>query len=331
MSLVVDGAEWQFGGWRSEAVEETLDRFLDLLSDARERGEKIWIGDDFQTKAVCDDLDIWSIWGPESPLRLNPELLHELVGWLNSAQCYVDERAWPDGMDVLTIAIDDAPASVNADVAWAHHNVRSGRAVACIGLVRRGSHMTTSSLGQAALYWIIAERDAVAFWRSAFDVEGDTDVNLERFAPHAYPRLYFYEGVWRGLSRMVGGYAAISHQLKRTLAALNDYGAWAFTFPPPALAPNEPAGPDPTARPSNQIVERRFVGLNVTLAPENPDVWRNRGSREAREIVVRGRVLYCEWHAKLQPHQNRIYLHPPVIESGEKVVIGILHEHLPLP
>lgn len=67
------------------------------------------------------------------------------------------------------------------------------------------------------------------------------------------------------------------------------------------------------------------------MAPENPDVYLDNRCRRAREIAIGERTLYCEWHGKLELHQNRVHIHPPVIESNGKVIIAFFHEHLPLP
>ena len=67
------------------------------------------------------------------------------------------------------------------------------------------------------------------------------------------------------------------------------------------------------------------------MAPENPDVYLDRRCREARQITIAGRTLFCEWHGKLEPHRNRVHVHPPVRESKDKLIIGIFDEHLPLP
>ena len=51
----------------------------------------------------------------------------------------------------------------------------------------------------------------------------------------------------------------------------------------------------------------------------------------AREAEIGGRIVYCEWHIRLEPNRNRIHIHRPVKESCEKVVVGVIAKHLPLP
>jgi hypothetical protein len=48
-------------------------------------------------------------------------------------------------------------------------------------------------------------------------------------------------------------------------------------------------------------------------------------------LASEGRTLYCEWHYKFEPHINRAHVHPPIPESGGKMIIAIFRDHLPLP
>jgi len=250
---------------------------------------------------------------------------------LGTASYYVDEDAWPDGLDQATISIDGEPAAENNDVAWAHHWVRQGSPVACLSLVRDGALETTSALGSTPVFFVTNEIGRRAFWRDAIVVMGDDLGTLQNLASKAFPSLFFADDVLSALRTLPGGYVAIRERVKAALVVLNEHGRWVFQAPPPVLRPDEAPGPDPSARPSNQIVERRFLGFGLDVAPENPNVRLSRVPREAREILVGGRTLYCEWHIKLEPHRNRIHIHEPTPESGDRVVVAIIHEHLPLP
>ena len=331
MAFVVDGAEWDFNGWTTEEVVGAIEALIARVWTARDRDEVVWIGDDLQTRPVLSDRDLWSLLSPDAPIMLPSELGQELAAWLGSAPRYLDEEPWPDWVLETLIQVNVLPAQLNSDQAWAHHHVRMGRSVACLGIKRSGPHTTVSRLGSATVHWVANEATNRAFWRAAINDEGSSAETLERLAPHAFPALYFHTGVWQELRNFAGGYLAARAELQRYLAALDDHGAWAFTFPPPALALGEAAGPDGDALPTNQVIERRFRGLNLNMAPENPDVRADSKCRRAREITVGDKILYCEWHGKLEPHRNRIHVHPPVPESNEKIVIAKFHEHLPLP
>lgn len=331
MSFVIDGSEWVFDGWAKDDLIHTIERLIDRVWTAQRRNEVIWIGDDLQTRHVLGDHDLWSLLAPDAPITLPPELGQELAAWLGSAPRYLDEEPWPEWILEVQVSVDNSPQMENCDLAWAHHNVRTGRHVACIGLKRSGAYETTSALGSAVVHWISDDATHITFWRSAISSGFASVQALESYAEHAYPDLYFAPGALGRADTFGGGLQASRSELLRYLAVLNDYGIWAFTFPPPALTPEEPTGPEPTARPTNQIIERRFRGLNLNMAPENPNVKLNNACREAREITLAGKTFYCEWHGKLEAHRNRIHVHPPVPQSNGRVIIAILHEHLPLP
>lgn len=331
MAFVVDGAEWCFDGWSEGKIIEAIGKLLERIWIARDRQESVWIGDDLQTKRVLGDFDLWSLCSPDSPITLPVEIVQELTAWLGPAPRYLDDE-WPDGMvETTLVEIVPGAAAENADVAWAHHHVIAGRPMACLGLTRSGLHETISSAGSAYVHWVLDETTHRAFWRSAIDIMGDNEGTLERIAPHAFPDLHFHNGVWRGLRRLAGGYLAVRSQIRRYLTVLDDHGRWAFTFPPPALSPGEAVEAEADARPTNQVIERRFRGLNLDMAPENPNVYADNQCRAAREIAIRDRLLYCEWHCKLEPHQNRLHIHAPIDETNGRVVIAIFDKHLPLP
>jgi hypothetical protein len=330
MAFVVDGSEWKFDGWTELSINEVLEKFLEVVWSALDRSEKVWIGEELQYCSVLGDLNLWDLRSPDSPVTLSQELWEELSAWLGRDCCYLTED-WPEGMLDTLIQIGDGAPLENVDVAWAHHNVRAGHAVGCLGLRRIGVYDTISSEGRANIRWVTDEVGHRAFWRDAIDVEGDNERTLRRLAQHAFPDLYFHSESWAGLGRLSGGYLAQRAQVRRHLAVLDDYGYWAFTCPPPALAPHEPIGLDSSQQPSNQIIERRFHGLNLNMSPENPNVFRNTGCREAREVGLGGQTLYCEWHAKFELHQNRLHVYKPTPVSNNKVVIAIFDSHLPLP
>ncbi|BBN89444.1 hypothetical protein [Azospira sp. I09] len=331
MAFVIDSAEWDFNGWTSSDVQHVIEGLLDQLAHIAENREEVWVGDDLQTRAVYKGMDLWRLRDVESEIQLDDEVWQELAAHLGRIPRYLDdEDRWPDGIDDFCIAIGSEAARDNIDVAWAHHHIRARKAVACLGLKRRGPLQTTTKSGTADVHWIRDEASEVDFWQSAIVVEGDTKDVLERLCHRAYPNLHFAHNVLHNADQFNGGYYSNLPQLKHYLKTLNEHGIWVFTAPPPAENRNDPAG-TATIDPTAQLIQRRFELLGLVIAPENPDVFRNGVCRRAREIVIGGRSLYCEWHCKLQAHQNRVHIHSPVIESEGKLVIAIIARHLPLP
>jgi hypothetical protein len=50
-----------------------------------------------------------------------------------------------------------------------------------------------------------------------------------------------------------------------------------------------------------------------------------------RDIEFGGEIHRCEWHAKLEPQRNRIHFALPCAGLGDRVLIGMFVEHLPMP
>lgn len=334
MSFVVDGSEWRFDGWTGDQIEASLGALVKRLTCARERRERVWVGDELQCSHVLGDLDVWQLWSADSPVQLSRLLLQQLSAELGSLPRYLetDAHEWPPGLQEADLKIDSDPVAPNQDVAWAHHCVRAGRAVACLGLRRRGPIRTISAIGEGTVHWVTSEAEHREFFRAAVDVERDVDATVARFAPHAFPDLWFSAGVWTQLRDFKGGYPAIRLELRHYLAVLDDWGGWALTDPSTELSPTPDASShEGAARPTNKVIADRFMGLGLDMAPEKGNVYKDKACRERREVTIGGRVLYCEWHGKLEPHQNRVHVHAPVSESAGKVVIAVFHMHLPLP
>jgi hypothetical protein len=292
-----------------DEVEELIDRALAFVDVSRMRGEEVFIGDDFQIRPMYGTLALWDLFAEDAPIQLSGEIRQELSAWLNRATLYIDCDDWPVGADDIRISIADE---------------------ACVTLGATAQLLTKTAAGPVTLHFVGDEAGRKQFWRAAILLEGDNKESLIRNAPHAYPDLCFIDGVLENADELSGGYSASRHLVQSALAVLDDWGHWVFTFPPPAITPHEGAS-DTGASPNNQLIEKRFLGLGLTAAPEKPNVRGHRVSREARETVLGKRVLYCEWHVKLELHKNRVHVHAPVPESRNKVVVGMIDEHLPLP
>lgn len=327
MSFVVDGSDWNFYGVGPADIAAHIDAVLAFVQVCNDRGEEVWIGEDFQSRPMLGTDGLWQLAADQG---LSGEMKQELAAWLGRTSFYLDIDEWPDGFDEVLIEIDVAAPADNADVAWVHHHVRAGRAFACLSLRRRGLLPTRTKFGDADLHFVGDEQERVAFWRDAIKIEGDNVASLVRFAPSAYPNIYFMPGVVANVDRFEGGYLALRTQVQKAFEALDRHGVWIFTEAPPALNPEEPRRGTQTS-PTNQIIEKRFLNVGLNAAPENPNVRLKKMTRVAREAKIGKATLYCEWHIKVQPHRNRIHVHGPVEASDCRVIVGMIDDHLPLP
>ena len=331
MSFVVDGSEWRFNGMSAADAETLIDRALAFVETSSERGETVAVGDDFQVRPMRGAETLWDLFSPGSVDALDRELSQELAAWLAKAPRYADASNWPAGFGSGSVSIGGAAPIANDDVEWALCSMVAALPVAILTLNEPRVMSTATAAGTAQLHFVADDVSRRAFWRTALVVAGDRLDELVHFGSRAYPNLHFVPRVLNDAGTLGGGYLGARVRLKSALEILDDWGHWALTWPPPALTPNEGPPPDLAAKPTNFIIERRFAGLGLEAAPENPNVFANGKSRQAREVVVADRTLYCEWHVKLELHRNRIYFHAPVEEAGGKVVIGVIDHHLPLP
>lgn len=330
MTFIVDGQDWQFDGLSDDQVRAEIDKVLEFVAISNARDQRVLIGDDFQTREMMAGLGLWELLGPNAQIEISGEVWQELAAWLGPNPLYTILDDWPDQLDD-TVIIGNEPPVENADIAWAHHHNRACRATACFSLTRHGSITTETAHGTSDVHFVRNERQCADFWRDAIVLEGDTSDTLFRIYEKAYPNLYFHNAVIFAVNQLDGGYDASRHLVRSALATLDDHAGWIFNRPPPTLGVNDAFDATAEQQPTNQIVIDRFRGVGLVVAPENPDVFQNRPCREAREINIDGRQLYCHWHVKIEPHRNRIHIHPPVPESSGRVVIAIIHEHLPLP
>ncbi|GBQ42664.1 hypothetical protein [Komagataeibacter europaeus] len=331
MTFIVDGNDWVFDEASITQIHEQIEALLEFVAIGLERHEETFIGDDFQTQPIVAGYTLWQLFEDGSPVSLSFEIRQELAAWLGKSPIYIDLPDWPNNADEIEISIDSGPPTDNVDVAWAHHLLRSKRPAACYSLTRRGPLPTQTASGCIAVYFVNTDADRLDFWRNTIRTEGDSLEELIKFAPHAYPCLYFSYGVLQEANNLDGGYSALRWKIQDTFSALNDHGVWIFTCPPPTVSPTEPTIENATGTPQKQLIRERFQNLTLEGEPENPNVRDNRVCREARELHLGSRILYCEWHIKLEKHRNRIHIHAPVPESNSQVVIAIISPHLPLP
>ena len=319
MSFVVDGSEWRFEGMSAADAEMLIDRALEFVSTSSERGETVAVGDDFQVRLMRGGETLWDLFSPGSFDPLDRELSQELAAWLaqGAALRRRAQLGQPASEAVRSRSVAAAPIA-NDDVEWAHCSMLAALPVAVLTLNEPRVVSTTTDAGTADLHFVADDVSRRAFWRTALVVAGDGLHDLVQFGSRAYPNLHFVPGVLADADSLGGGYLGARARLKSALEILDEWGSWALTWPPPALTPNEGPPPDPAAGPTNFIIEHRFGGLGLEAAPENPNVFADGKSRRAREVVVAGRTLYCEWHVKLELHRNRIHFHPPGCGSRRK-------------
>ena len=73
------------------------------------------------------------------------------------------------------------------------------------------------------------------------------------------------------------------------------------------------------------MIRARMKALaGVDCSMESPSTHGNLAAMREREVDFGGHTLLCEWHAKLERHQNRVHFK---VQNG-RVFVGMFVDHL---
>ena len=329
MFFVLEEASWEWDGSDREGYIERIEQLLDRLDVATERDEGFAASRELLEQNIAGAPLADVLWGGDGPLALPREVQERLTPHLSRMEYWDDDEPYRE----IEATIEDE-AVVSPSAVHAHGQVCEGKAIACLPLPGRWSGPRTVVVDdRAAVVCFVTDEVAHReFFRDMLAREKLDEAGVVALAPHAYPSTYFLEDAWRGLRGFEGGYARVRDGLLRFLAVFDDHGAWAFTDETGRLSPSEPVSSDGRRVPvTDAIVQRRFTGWGLDLAPEKPNVRAHGSCRRARTRTLAGESLYCEWHHKLEPHINRVHVHRPTEGSGGRVIVAIFADHLPLP
>jgi hypothetical protein len=153
----------------------------------------------------------------------------------------------------------------------------------------------------------------VELFRDAIRIENADEDGFASLAPSAFPALAFVDGVFRGLRDLSRPYRDRRDDLILHLSALSDHGAWIFALQ------------------QNAKIEAEFMSRKITISRETHETITDGRCRRARERAHGGTTFVFDWHTKIELHIDRIHVHPGTAASGGRVMVGIIHRHLPLP
>lgn len=171
------------------------------------------------------------------------------------------------------------------------------------GTVDRGVHVASDILGIRRFYRALPE---------ILDLDEESYVHN---CSLAHPRLRFRQGIASQIRRFSRSYREIRPTLSKALTALNDH----LTDLLDANVPHTELG-------------ARFEALSgFGLSPESPRTHRNAAAMTQRDVHLGTHTIRCEWHLKIEPNRDRIYLsfYSKWIGDGQQIFVGIFCEHLP--
>jgi hypothetical protein len=288
-----------------------LSGLCELLREADERGESVSCHDTVNETPRFGNSSLATLLTtlPERDLRV--ELLRR-IGKLTSfgdGDLVAFEVVTPDGVVHL------APS-----VAWAHQEGHRGRNCGCLtpsSSQRLGAiAIAAATNGESKtidVFFIGDGASHVGFFRWTAVREGADERRFAELVPFAYPDLHFLEGALRGLRALSRPFVDCRDLVMQSLAVLNDHGAGIFTL-------------------GQQLkIVDGFRAHGVVISPENAETLRDAKCKKERERQLGAILLVLQWHIKLRKDRDRIHVHPPVMASRGRVVVGIIHEHLRLP
>lgn len=324
MHFVLEESSWTWDGQEQDAFVERIERLLDRLDVARERGEDFAACRAlFEQKVHGQDLGE-ILWGA----GIAPEVQQRITAHFNMMRYWDDEEEFLGFEARIVDAELFSPSAV-----YVHARAGQGQLIACLPLPGTWSGPCTVVVADRAelLHFVTDEATHRGFFRSAIAEKKDVQT-AEALAGHAFPDTFFIEGVWREVRDFLGGYNRVREPLLRFLGVFDDHGKWVLTDETGRLTQDEREPSDKRkVGVSNEIIEKRFLAWGLDVAPEKPNVYADGICRRARERTLGGRVLYCELHYKITLPKNRVHIYRPVKESKDRPIVAIFHEHLPLP
>ncbi len=304
-AIVLDDLPWSQARLDDATHGQALREILMLVRTAVERGQT-FMRPTTVYEIACD---------PQTPLYsalfertlLSRDERVELATYIDHASL-LDDAALEDFSVVLENVDCIAPS-----VCWTAQRLKLRQAVACVTpqLSSRRTWCDVNIGERTERVFFVADpythldffRRCIVDWRS-------DEETFCRLCRSAFPCLLWADGALKGLRDFSKPYREICEELVRHFAVLNDRGAQYFAL-----------------KKHIQVV-LAFQADNIVLSTENHETMDNPKCRRARERSFDGVAILCSWHLKLESHQDRIYIHYPL---DERVVVGVLHRHLPLP
>lgn len=302
--FLLDEDGFAFRDERPAAMQRTIETFLDLLDEVERTGEVVaWEG-------------VWDIQASSGRTLstllferggIDPDVRRRLGVRLDRLRKY-DEALDP----MLTSVCDDTVSGISPSISVCVSTLRQGRAAACLTTDqsgRRGSlAVGDGSAAPISTLFLVEAEQVRVFWRFVLDMERAPDVELHEAAGWAFPRLKFAPDIWAQIRRFAGPPETSRRLLLLNLAGLDDHAlaVWQEEVQP------------------HLIAAKMKAVASVDCSLDSPNTHGNASAMRERNVDFGNRVLVCEWHAKLERHQNRI--HFKVLDGS--VYVGLFTDHL---
>lgn len=323
--FVLDESSWA-GAARtrpSEVLSSAIERLVERLDVARDRGEGVVKHADFYWIDLGDGVQLFSLLLDRGcSVHIDHDLAQGMYLALDRANDFDDSR-----LTDCDAAIDGTTRFAPG-VVWAHTSCLEGCQVAVLPLPIGGESPVgkvpvTVSDATLEIFFVAGESQHVDFFRSVIILENADEAKFESLAGSAFPALDWADNVWRGLRDFSCPFLDVRGELVRYLGGLSDHGAACF---------RELRAGDP-----RKLMLELSARVGAQVSDENGATKRHPQSRRARTRRHGGVDKVFWWHVKLRRHVDRIYFlweEPSASVTGRsesRIVVGLFKDHCVLP
>lgn len=300
----LDEDGFAFTDERPQPLQQTLEAFLDLLDEVERTGEVLaWEG-------------IWDIEAGSgrtlAALLFEPDDIDRDVR--RRAGIRFDKiKKYDDSLNPsLTSTCNGHDTGISPGISLCGRMRRQGRVAACLTTDQSGRRgdvdITDGPASPISAPFLVEPNQVRKFWRLVLDIERPVGVELQEVAAWAFPQSEFAPGIWSQVRRFAGPAETARRLLLLNLAGLDEHAPtiWQEEVQPHLIAAKMNA----------------LAGVDCSL--ESPNTRGNAAAMREREVDFGGRTLLCEWHAKLERHQNRIHFRV----QDRRVHVGLFTDHL---
>ena len=297
-ALMLDGIPV---GEREDEIESLIGE-LQVLQDA---GERVDILSGWGSLSCLEGEDVANVLTHGNVFdHDSSSLLLRLLGrcgaWDEDANTVVEEE----------VVVDQQP-HLSFGIAWVRKMVLAGCGTAVVTAPHRfsGGIHVVDQFTQPALVevvFIVKPTDHPIFYRTLYSVEDIPEGEFFDVAAKAFPNLAFAPNV--NFRHFKGPYALRRTEVIRHLSLINDDFSELYK----------------AEHGSSRSISMR-LGIDVSIEGNLRNI---ESVMRSRDVQFGGQVYRCEWHSKLERHQNRIYFHIGDEGTNGRVLIGIFHEHL---
>ncbi|HET8684256.1 MAG TPA: hypothetical protein VFM54_20630 [Micromonosporaceae bacterium] len=310
--VVLDESSLDFRDVPPPLVVGGLDQLMDTVEVVRaDPAARIAVAPMWDAVRCLDECELYELLSGAYPMQVDRDTLRRTYSMLSKLPEW-DEQAV--GSVPTAVGINGASPAMALSVAYALALQARGRGTACLVFPpspRRGFLPVDSADGTRGRVYFFAHAGGLPeFWRSLYSLENVAEERFFVLGSRAFPRLVFHADLSFG--RFDGSYALLRDRVVEVLAALDDRFLDEYQ----------------RCKGVAHDVQAALGRYRCDLSPESPRTRRSDKLMRQRDVVHEGRTYRCEWHAKIEPHRNRIHFAVCGQELAGRLLVGVFVDHL---